>query len=130
MYVLNDYGGAFVDADGNFFFYFLSSRVVDMRFVLYANQNCVFFWEQVFWPGLANNAVFLGLQNFRWLHNLLGQVEDFVVVPGDDSFDAVLQIDQLVFRVEAVECLWVLSSEALFQIFNEMIISFAVDFVD
>ena len=61
---------------------------------------------------------------------MFGQVEDFVVVPGDDSFDAVLQIDQLVFRVEAVECLWVLSSEALFQIFDEMVVSFAVDFVD
>ncbi len=61
---------------------------------------------------------------------MFGQVEDFVVIAGDDSFDAVLQIDQLVFGVEAVECLWVLSSEALFQIFDEMVVSFAVDFVD
>ena len=39
MAILNDHGGAFVDADGYFFSYFLCSAVIDMGFSIDTHES-------------------------------------------------------------------------------------------
>lgn len=80
--------------------------------------------------GFALQKSLLHYLNFGLLTDFLGQVEDLIAIIGDDGLEFALEVDELVLGVERINHLSLLSSEYLLQLPDEIVVAFAIDFVD
>jgi hypothetical protein len=80
--------------------------------------------------GLALQKGLLHNHNFWLFTDFLGQIEYLIAIIGDDGFKFVLEVDELILGVERIDHLSLFSSEDLFQLSHEIVIAFAIDFID